>query len=70
MTAGTGDPLMHKLAAVIQPMKSSFIVAHLKPRDFVVKMQVSPTIHYLPVHCFVRVSSFGGLVVGRMASKI
>lgn len=35
-----GDPLMHKLAAVIQPMKSSFIVAHLRPRSFVVEMQV------------------------------
>lgn len=31
---------MHKLAAVIQPMKSSFIVAHLRPREFVVEMQV------------------------------
>ena len=36
-----GDPLMHKLAAVVAPMKSSFIVAHLRPRKFVTEMQVS-----------------------------
>ena len=35
-----GDPLMHKLAAVVAPMKSSFIVAHLRPREFVTQMQV------------------------------
>lgn len=37
----TGDPLMHKLAAVVAPMKSSFIVAHLRPREFVTQMQAS-----------------------------
>ncbi|CAN0308677.1 unnamed protein product [Ectocarpus sp. 12 AP-2014] len=34
-----GDPLMHKLAAIVSPMKSSFIVAHLRPREFVTQMQ-------------------------------
>ena len=36
-----GDPLMHKLAAVISPKKSSFIVAHLAPREFVREMEVT-----------------------------
>lgn len=32
---------MHKLGGVIFPMKASFIVAHLHPRQFVKAMQVS-----------------------------
>lgn len=42
-----GDPLMHKLAVVIQPMKSSFIVAHLRPREYVIEMQVRSTVRLL-----------------------